>query len=388
LRLSLNKSSPHASRQPATSLRPILLGIFGYSADFCGCFRVAFSGLDFLVRGVLMNKICVAVVFRACMVLALTIVGLPGPASAAVIEPTLWTRPTTAGQASTDLTSYQKWDVFTSVAANAPDVAAINPNGTADAFDSNQPASGGFLTGGGNIYSFSGVIQPRSIVPSFALGASHDLEMLVQVASLGASIDTSGLTVNGVLASTLSDYSYTEISSTELGGLGGYRVEHAWSFVLSGDPASVTLDWAWGASSASLDVLSIDTHALLSDTTDPHFPGDANGDDVVDFADLGILLNNYNQSGSFSAGDFNASGDVDFTDLGILLNNYNQQAPTLTTATAVPEPSTLLLACFGACALAVWRRRGASTKLPLPPQPRPEPVDVIQLVATVGEIDE
>jgi hypothetical protein len=53
--------------------------------------------------------------------------------------------------------------------------------------------------------------------------------------------------------------------------------------------------------------------------------GDANGDYVVDFSDLGIVLNNYdNHSGTatLSIGDVNGDGNVDFTDLGIVLNNY------------------------------------------------------------------
>ena len=83
------------------------------------------------------------------------------------------------------------------------------------------------------------------------------------------------------------------------------------------------------------------------------FPGDANGDKVADFTDLGILLNHYNQAGTFATGDFDPSGTVDFTDLGILLNNYNQHAPVSASAAPVPEPSSLLLGCLAACSLFV-----------------------------------
>ena len=96
--------------------------------------------------------------------------------------------------------------------------------------------------------------------------------------------------------------------------------------------------------------LALDLYPLL-------FLGDANGDQVVDFTDLGILLNNYNQPGTFAAGDFNRSSTVDFTDLGILLNNYNQSAPTSASVAAVPEPSSLLLVCCAALGLIVAARR-------------------------------
>lgn len=89
----------------------------------------------------------------------------------------------------------------------------------------------------------------------------------------------------------------------------------------------------------------------------PAFPGDANGDRVVGFADLGILLNNYNQPGPFSSGDFDASGTVDFADLGMLLNNYHWHAPTLAPACLVPEPGTLVLAALGAVGLLMDARR-------------------------------
>ena len=87
------------------------------------------------------------------------------------------------------------------------------------------------------------------------------------------------------------------------------------------------------------------------------FPGDADGSGTVDFTDLGILLNNYNQPGTFETGDFDGSGSVDFTDLGILLNNYNQSAPTLTIAAPVPEPSSIVLAGLGLAGMFFVRRR-------------------------------
>lgn len=53
-------------------------------------------------------------------------------------------------------------------------------------------------------------------------------------------------------------------------------------------------------------------------------PGDANGDHVVDFADLSIVLDGYGTStgGGSSGGDLNGDGRVDFLDLNIVLGGF------------------------------------------------------------------
>jgi hypothetical protein len=180
-------------------------------------------------------------------------------ASAAFVTPS-WTQPTTDGQASADQTTYQHWNVFTSTTGpNAPDVAEVNPNGVGNAFDNNAGASGSFVTGGGNIYSFTTTsIQPRAIVPGYATG--DPVEFLVQVLVQGNLIDVDDVMLGGVQISTLANYSYTELSSTPLGGFGGAAVEHAWTFTAPADLASFQIDWGWDAESASLDRIAIDTH--------------------------------------------------------------------------------------------------------------------------------
>ncbi len=52
-------------------------------------------------------------------------------------------------------------------------------------------------------------------------------------------------------------------------------------------------------------------------------PGDLDGDNDVDFADLNTLLGNYNLMGPGLAGDLDGDGDVDFADLNALLGVYN-----------------------------------------------------------------
>ena len=60
-------------------------------------------------------------------------------------------------------------------------------------------------------------------------------------------------------------------------------------------------------------------------------PGDANGDNVCDTSDFGLLVGAYNSdssvagSGYSPACDFNGDGSVDTSDFGLLVGNYNQQ---------------------------------------------------------------
>ncbi|MBL0921713.1 MAG: hypothetical protein IBJ10_06250 [Phycisphaerales bacterium] len=52
-------------------------------------------------------------------------------------------------------------------------------------------------------------------------------------------------------------------------------------------------------------------------------PGDANGDNQIDFADLNIVLGSFNQTGQGLQGDLNGDGVVNFADLNLVLGNFN-----------------------------------------------------------------
>jgi hypothetical protein len=110
--------------------------------------------------------------------------------------------------------------------------------------------------------------------------------------------------------------------------------------------------------------------ALVTDAQYIALPGDANGADGVNVADLTNLLNNYNKSGMVWAnGDFNADGAVNVADLTLLLNNYNKSfagsvaaGTSLSAATnVVPEPSSLVLLAILSALLGAWviRRRSS-----------------------------
>ena len=85
-------------------------------------------------------------------------------------------------------------------------------------------------------------------------------------------------------------------------------------------------------------------------------PGDADGDGLVDSADLAIWQQHYDPLGlndnTFSMGDWNDDGLIDSTDLAIWQQHY---APLGGTG-AVPEPTTLSLLSLSTLLLAARRR--------------------------------
>jgi hypothetical protein len=84
--------------------------------------------------------------------------------------------------------------------------------------------------------------------------------------------------------------------------------------------------------------------------------GDANGDGLINGADLNIVLSNYHRTGATLAmGDFNGDSKVDSADFRTVILNYNR--PVVSSAEAVPEPSTLALVFALAAAGLAWRFR-------------------------------
>jgi hypothetical protein len=92
--------------------------------------------------------------------------------------------------------------------------------------------------------------------------------------------------------------------------------------------------------------------------------GDANGDGAANVGDLTMLLNNYNKTAmGWTDGDFTGDGTVNVADLTLLLNKYNTTYGAATgaglNASAVPEPSSIVLLATLSALLGAWaiRRR-------------------------------
>jgi len=97
------------------------------------------------------------------------------------------------------------------------------------------------------------------------------------------------------------------------------------------------------------------TQGIVEYTLNLVNPADLNMDGFVDGLDLGILLGSWNTTTTPDMGELNGTPPVDGLDLGLMLGAWNP--PPLSSASAVPEPTTLLLAL--ATAPLIARRRKA-----------------------------
>lgn len=200
---------------------------------------------------------------RSVIAASVMLAGLASSASADFVVPDTatygWDRGVTAQS------TYAEWDVFTAPAGpNAPDVGSYTggtlPSTAADfnVFDSNE-SSGSFITSGGNIYSFSGVVSPQIEFGGFDLGAGQVTTVLLQVRTLGIEIDQSTLLLNDSIAPS----STTELDRVELGGFGGFQVDTLFEFNLTGNLDAYAINFDALGTSLSLDRVAVDTFTFV-----------------------------------------------------------------------------------------------------------------------------
>ena len=84
--------------------------------------------------------------------------------------------------------------------------------------------------------------------------------------------------------------------------------------------------------------------------------GDVNGDAIVNGQDLALVSSNWLKTGPNMAGDVNGDGIVNGQDLAFVSSSWMNTAEGEKTS-AVPEPSTLILAALGGLVLFAMRRR-------------------------------
>ena len=151
---------------------------------------------------------------------------------------------------------------------------------------------------------------------------------------------------------------YTAGSYHVLGNNGTYKLN---SPITTGTGAPANVLSALSAFSDHLPVLADYGYRI---------PGDATGDDKVDFNDFLVLQNNFDKTGTtFDQGNFDYSAATDFNDFLILQNNFGASiagtpAPVITAAqvatlnawaAAIPEPTAI--AMLAVAVLVPLRRR-------------------------------
>ncbi len=113
------------------------------------------------------------------------------------------------------------------------------------------------------------------------------------------------------------------------------------------DPNSPNTFWTFQQFVSGNDQWAIQITEIKVGTS-PLLPGDANGDDRVNRADVSLLLSEFSFAAGGQQADFSGDGRVSLVDLAILQPNVGSAAlPAL-----VPEPSAGLLAIMGSALLA------------------------------------
>ncbi len=240
--------------------------------------------------------------------------------------------------------TYAQWDVFTSAtSANSPDVGSFGPAG-ATLTESSGGSSGAFISGSGNIYSFSGATTFDLVIPAYQLGEGYKSQVTLQTVTLGTELNLNSvrLSYDGGSQRTLPT-AIEELSRTALGGFGGDLVSTLFTWQVTGNPADFHLQFAASDSSLSLDQVVIDTFASVAEV---ELPGDYDGNHIVDAADYAKWRLQYGTVGPDADADGNGDGRVDAADYTVWRDNFGAFAGLQNGGSqfggdmAVPEPAS------------------------------------------------
>lgn len=145
-------------------------------------------------------------------------------------------------------TVYAEWKVFDGYPTDTtPDVGSFGSNPQSVT----ETTGAAFLTGGGNIYSFSAATDFDLTLTGYSQDPQSVRTVALRLGLLGTDVDTASVLLGG-LAPAVSEKTYTEI----LGGDQGS--ENEWLFIWTGvaDALSYEFDFSALGSSMSLDQLA------------------------------------------------------------------------------------------------------------------------------------
>lgn len=154
--------------------------------------------------------------------------------------------------------SYVEWNIFNSTNDTTPDVA-ISAGTTASV---NETTGGGFLTGGGNIYSFSGATAFTATLS----GASSGLfDVYLRIGTLGT-LASSTASLNGISATSI--LQFNEDQGTVMGGATAEQ-ERYWKWSNVSAASLYTFNFTSTSSSMSLDQVALAAVAVPTVTPVP-----------------------------------------------------------------------------------------------------------------------
>lgn len=188
-------------------------------------------------------------VSKRLILAVLAVFGMTSVGAAEFALPTEWSR----GDANS---TYQEWDVFADPPGVAgtflPDVGVTNSAGDPGLKEVGYPDSGSFITGTGNIYSFSAPTAFEITIPNFDLGAAYATTVVLQTRVVGTPIDPASVLIFGVAPSVVE----------ELADPAPGSVETLWRWDdLNGNAAEYVIAFNASGSSMSFGAAAVDTHA-------------------------------------------------------------------------------------------------------------------------------
>jgi hypothetical protein len=185
-------------------------------------------------------------------------------------------------------TTYQEWYHNFTLTGTSPPAASSNSYGTANFTDPTYPGDGAFVitqqsNGSGDVYSFSGVIQPQIVVPSAGLGSGYTTTIVFQFETYGQENPTLPSTVGQALVSpdlTLTGSNGTSITSasveleastsSQFGGFGtAYTNDYIAKWTVAGSASSYTIDYNSDATSTAFTAARVDTLTMLTPQSVP-----------------------------------------------------------------------------------------------------------------------
>jgi hypothetical protein len=105
------------------------------------------------------------------------------------------------------------------------------------------------------------------------------------------------------------------------------------------------------------------SRGLFVATADLPLPGDANGDGVVDNADLAIVVANYGTTSgaTVTQGDLDGNGRVNLRDVLVVKSHFGETLSAAPPAAAIPEPATWISALVALIAICIGMRRNTKS---------------------------